>query len=151
MEQTVDLKEALQQLGIKNIFTKEADLSAMTAETEGVCVSQNHHFHLMLSAFHLFIYFSLFFSSVCYIILAPFSPSNFRSLTFILCIFCFTTPLFLVFHMLSPSFFYTMSCLFDLPFCPFFPSFLPHLSLCSDLQKGLICSSGKLCKSLTWR
>ncbi|KAK3548967.1 hypothetical protein QTP70_022649 [Hemibagrus guttatus] len=34
VEQTVDLKEALQQLGIKNIFTKEADLSAMTAETE---------------------------------------------------------------------------------------------------------------------
>lgn len=38
MEQKIDLRDALQQLGIKNIFTKEADLSAMTAETEGVCV-----------------------------------------------------------------------------------------------------------------
>ncbi|XP_027023876.2 neuroserpin isoform X1 [Tachysurus fulvidraco] len=35
VEQTIDLKEVLQQLGIKNIFTKEADLSAMTAETGG--------------------------------------------------------------------------------------------------------------------
>ncbi|KAA0715226.1 Neuroserpin Peptidase inhibitor 12 [Triplophysa tibetana] len=34
VEQKMDLKETLQQLGIKNIFTKDADLSAMTAETE---------------------------------------------------------------------------------------------------------------------
>lgn len=33
VEQKMDLKETLQQLGIKNIFTKDADLSAMTAET----------------------------------------------------------------------------------------------------------------------
>lgn len=37
MEQKIDLRDVLQQLGIKNIFTKEADLSAMTAETEGAC------------------------------------------------------------------------------------------------------------------
>ena len=28
----MDLKEPLQELGIKNIFTKEADLSAMTGQ-----------------------------------------------------------------------------------------------------------------------
>ncbi|KAL7870770.1 hypothetical protein SRHO_G00082670 [Serrasalmus rhombeus] len=32
VEQKIDLKDTLQQLGIKNIFTKDADLSAMTAE-----------------------------------------------------------------------------------------------------------------------
>ncbi|XP_066541217.1 neuroserpin [Hoplias malabaricus] len=32
VEQKFDLKDALQQLGIKNIFTKDADLSAMTTE-----------------------------------------------------------------------------------------------------------------------
>ncbi|XP_067276077.1 neuroserpin [Pseudorasbora parva] len=36
VEQKIDLRETLQQLGIKNIFTKDADLSAMTAEvTDG--------------------------------------------------------------------------------------------------------------------
>ncbi|KAJ3591308.1 hypothetical protein NHX12_009254 [Muraenolepis orangiensis] len=33
VEQKMDLKESLQQLGIKNIFTKDADLSAMTGMT----------------------------------------------------------------------------------------------------------------------
>lgn len=37
MEQKIDLRDVLKQLGIKNIFTKEADLSAMTAEIEGMC------------------------------------------------------------------------------------------------------------------
>ncbi|KAL7878326.1 hypothetical protein AOLI_G00093000 [Acnodon oligacanthus] len=32
VEQKIDLKDTLQQLGIKNIFTKDADLSAMTTE-----------------------------------------------------------------------------------------------------------------------
>lgn len=44
MEQKIDLRDVLKQLGIKNIFTKEADLSAMTAEIEGMCgvnISQN--------------------------------------------------------------------------------------------------------------
>ncbi|KAI2653353.1 Neuroserpin [Labeo rohita] len=36
VEQKIDLRDTLQQLGIKNIFTKDADLSAMTAEmTDG--------------------------------------------------------------------------------------------------------------------
>ncbi|KAG9272880.1 neuroserpin [Astyanax mexicanus] len=34
VEQKIDLRDTLQQLGIKNIFTKDADLSAMTAERE---------------------------------------------------------------------------------------------------------------------
>ncbi|XP_026882613.2 neuroserpin isoform X2 [Electrophorus electricus] len=33
VEQRIDLRDNLQQLGIKNIFTKDADLSAMMAET----------------------------------------------------------------------------------------------------------------------
>ncbi|XP_030622594.1 neuroserpin [Chanos chanos] len=32
VEQKIDLRESLKELGIKNIFTKDADLSAMTAE-----------------------------------------------------------------------------------------------------------------------
>ncbi|XP_056100198.1 neuroserpin [Rhinichthys klamathensis goyatoka] len=36
VEQKIDLRDTLQQLGIKNIFTKDADLSAMTTEvTDG--------------------------------------------------------------------------------------------------------------------
>ncbi|XP_006637520.2 neuroserpin [Lepisosteus oculatus] len=34
IEQKIDLKETLQDLGIKNIFTKDADLSAMTGEKD---------------------------------------------------------------------------------------------------------------------
>ncbi|XP_051952684.1 neuroserpin-like isoform X2 [Xyrauchen texanus] len=35
VEQKIDLRDTLQQLGIKNIFSKDADLSAMTAEMAG--------------------------------------------------------------------------------------------------------------------
>lgn len=35
VEQKIDLRDTLQQLGIKNIFTKDADLSAMTADVTG--------------------------------------------------------------------------------------------------------------------
>ncbi|KTF77159.1 hypothetical protein cypCar_00039880, partial [Cyprinus carpio] len=36
VEQKIDLRDSLQQLGIKSIFTKDADLTAMTAEmTDG--------------------------------------------------------------------------------------------------------------------
>lgn len=34
VEQKIDLKSTLQELGIKNIFTNDADLSAMTGDTQ---------------------------------------------------------------------------------------------------------------------
>lgn len=34
MEQKIDLRSTLQELGIKNIFTNDADLSAMTGNTQ---------------------------------------------------------------------------------------------------------------------
>lgn len=48
---------------------------------------------------------------------------------------------------------YIPSCLFGLPSVLglLFPSSFVHISLCSDLQKERICSSGKPCRSLTWR
>ena len=41
----MDLKEPLQELGIKNIFTKEADLSAMTGENTPHRTHTHTHTH----------------------------------------------------------------------------------------------------------
>ena len=42
VEQKVDLRESLQELGIKNIFTKDADLSAMTGEIADTSPPMTH-------------------------------------------------------------------------------------------------------------
>jgi serine protease inhibitor len=39
----MDLKEPLQELGIRNIFTKEADLSAMTGQNTHHCTHTHMH------------------------------------------------------------------------------------------------------------
>lgn len=99
-----------------------------------------------------------------------FSHHVFSSFVLSISLFPFPFYLFIFLLVLSPSFCLSyivsvisshcsmtlylniLSCLFGLPSGPlslFSPSF--HTSLCSDLQKGRICSSGKLYRSLTWR
>lgn len=141
----------------------------MTAETGGVHVSQNitsisrkchssllqslkklllllqylYYYHNFSSLFLNYIFWPFLSFLLLLLLYNPCNPSP--SLIFIL----FSLHPFFVIHLrslLTSSTLCPVCLTYLLSLCPFF-----HLSFCSVLQKGRICSSGKLCKSLTWR